>query len=89
MSAQLLEHISSICSRQVQVKQDDPRPWRVCLPGLKRASIRSVRGWMGLTASQASRVANGDAVVVVRARSATLRGAVKVYAHIFRPLTPG
>jgi hypothetical protein len=37
----------------------------------------SARGTMTLTGSQAARVARGDAVVTVRAHSATLRGVVR------------
>ena len=54
-------------------------------PALRRlctSCTTTASGKTALTASQASRVANGDAVVVVRARSATLRGAVKVSAHV-------
>jgi hypothetical protein len=40
----------------------------------------TAKGAIALTASQASRVANGHAAVVVRSETATLRGAVKVFA---------
>lgn len=39
----------------------------------------SARGTVTLTGGQAVRVARGDAVVTVRARSARLRGAVKIH----------
>lgn len=45
---------------------------------LSARCARSARGIAALTGSQAARVAGGDAVVMVRARSARLRGTVKI-----------
>jgi hypothetical protein len=49
---------------------------------LCRGCSTTANGRMPLTASQALRVAGSDAVIVVRARSATLRGRVKASTHI-------
>ncbi len=45
-----------------------------------RCSVKA-NGTMTLTARQAMRIAKEDAVVVVRTRSARLRGSVKAFAH--------
>jgi hypothetical protein len=67
-------HRPTTGSLRIAAEGGAPPVVRVLCP---RCATRA-NGTIRLTASQALRIAGSDAVVVVRARSATLRGAIKV-----------